>query len=312
MTCKQCSACPCMCTCIQMGCQTLCAGWLGLLTADPYPALTAPATCPACCRTFLAGLVCRHAAPQPHAAPEAARRLAAAAGGLQCCRGAARPAGPARQQAQHHRQVRRISLWALVANSSTASVAGLEGRSALLPIPQCAHPSPLALPLFAPQVLPVPPLRCVRRADACHQAAVRALHSAAPAGGGSAGGAVGPTGAPVCTLGAPLRALRRWRRAGGSRRCDGLGSFVSVLHAWRCGAAVPGRLPLLSFAMMQPSTYTGLCMNRTAPAAGAIVCDSLDCGVYFERRKVWHELQAVAALAQAGLALLDPADPAQR
>lgn len=75
---------------------------------------------------------------------------------------------------------------------------------------------------------------------------------------------------------------------------------------------MPGRLPLLSFAMMQPSTYTGLCMNRTAPAAGAIVCDSLDCGVYFERRKVWHELQAVAALAQAGLALLDPADPAQR
>ena len=45
---------------------------------------------------------------------------------------------------------------------------------------------------------------------------------------------------------------------------------------------------------------------------GAIVCDSLDCGVYFERRKVWYELQAVAALAQAGLALLDPADPAQR
>ncbi len=38
------------------------------------------------------------------------------------------------------------------------------------------------------------------------------------------------------------------------------------------------------------------------------MCDSLDCGVYFERRKVWYELQAVAALAQAGLALLDPED----
>lgn len=72
---------------------------------------------------------------------------------------------------------------------------------------------------------------------------------------------------------------------------------------------MPGRLPLLLFALMQTSTYTGLRMDPIAPAAGAIVCDSLDCGVYFERRKVWYELQAVAALAQAGLALLDPGDP---
>lgn len=37
---------------------------------------------------------------------------------------------------------------------------------------------------------------------------------------------------------------------------------------------------------------------------GGIVCDSLDCGVYYERRKVAHELAAAAALGQAGLALL--------
>ena len=42
-----------------------------------------------------------------------------------------------------------------------------------------------------------------------------------------------------------------------------------------------------------------------APAgAGGIVCDSCDCGLFFERRKLWHELSAVRALAQAGLELL--------
>ena len=38
---------------------------------------------------------------------------------------------------------------------------------------------------------------------------------------------------------------------------------------------------------------------------GGIVCDSLDCGVYYERRKVAHELAAAAALSKAGLGLLD-------
>ena len=42
-----------------------------------------------------------------------------------------------------------------------------------------------------------------------------------------------------------------------------------------------------------------------AAAQGGVVCDSLDCGVYFERRKAWHELRAVAALAEAGLGVLD-------
>jgi DNA polymerase zeta len=37
---------------------------------------------------------------------------------------------------------------------------------------------------------------------------------------------------------------------------------------------------------------------------GGIVCDSLDCGVYFERRKVWRELQAAEALASAGIKAL--------
>ena len=36
-----------------------------------------------------------------------------------------------------------------------------------------------------------------------------------------------------------------------------------------------------------------------------MVCDSLDCGLYFERRKLAAELAAVAALAQAGLQHLE-------
>lgn len=35
---------------------------------------------------------------------------------------------------------------------------------------------------------------------------------------------------------------------------------------------------------------------------GGIVCDSLDCGVYFERRKIWYELKAGKMLLDAGLA----------
>ena len=37
------------------------------------------------------------------------------------------------------------------------------------------------------------------------------------------------------------------------------------------------------------------------------MCDSLDCGVYFERRKLAAELAAVQALATAGLRQLDEA-----
>eukprot|EP00887_Chlorella_sp_A99_P007603 scaffold20.g7603.t1 len=38
---------------------------------------------------------------------------------------------------------------------------------------------------------------------------------------------------------------------------------------------------------------------------GGIACDSLDCGVYFERRKAWHELRAAARLGETALEALD-------
>jgi hypothetical protein len=51
-------------------------------------------------------------------------------------------------------------------------------------------------------------------------------------------------------------------------------------------------------------------LTRTSPPfppclPGGIVCNSLDCGVYFERRKVWFELCASRGLAEAGLSILD-------
>lgn len=41
--------------------------------------------------------------------------------------------------------------------------------------------------------------------------------------------------------------------------------------------------------------------------SGGIACDSLDCGVYFVRRKLAAELAAVQAMADAGLRQLDEA-----
>lgn len=59
------------------------------------------------------------------------------------------------------------------------------------------------------------------------------------------------------------------------------------------------------------TTLTRICLHCGGgtgkiglPPAGTIACDSLDCAVFFERRKTAHELTASLALASAGLALL--------
>lgn len=41
------------------------------------------------------------------------------------------------------------------------------------------------------------------------------------------------------------------------------------------------------------------------PPSGTVACDSLDCAVFFERRKTAHELAAALALETAGLRLLE-------
>jgi len=40
-------------------------------------------------------------------------------------------------------------------------------------------------------------------------------------------------------------------------------------------------------------------------APGGVVCDSLDCGVYFERRKMAFEVAAAQAQLEAALPLLE-------
>ena len=45
--------------------------------------------------------------------------------------------------------------------------------------------------------------------------------------------------------------------------------------------------------------------SRRCAGAGNVVCDSLDCGVYFERRKLVHELATMAALTEEGCKSLD-------
>lgn len=60
------------------------------------------------------------------------------------------------------------------------------------------------------------------------------------------------------------------------------------------------------------ATLVRLCLHcggggakLTPPPGDSIVCDSLDCAVFFERRKTAHELTASLALSNAGLSLLD-------
>ena len=59
-------------------------------------------------------------------------------------------------------------------------------------------------------------------------------------------------------------------------------------------------------------TLTRICLHcgggggrQTHPPGGSIPCNSLDCAVFFERRKTAHELAAATALSEAGLTLLD-------
>ncbi len=69
----------------------------------------------------------------------------------------------------------------------------------------------------------------------------------------------------------------------------GLQRFYSCYGRHRAAVGSPRALPVVALL-----------------PAGGIMCDSLDCGVYFERRKVWFELRAAEALAEAGQAILGP------
>lgn len=71
-------------------------------------------------------------------------------------------------------------------------------------------------------------------------------------------------------------------------------------------AVLPARLSRLEQRYAQLGRVCGACGGGGGSNfdEGRIVCDSLDCGVYFERRKAWFELRASRALAVAGLGVL--------
>ena len=97
--------------------------------------------------------------------------------------------------------------------------------------------------------------------------------------------------------------------------CDSLTSAARPLCEACC------KLPQLAAAVLTSRsgrlerhhvTLARICLHcgggggrLAAPPGGSIPCDSLDCAVFFERRKTAHELAAAAALADAGLSLLD-------
>lgn len=48
--------------------------------------------------------------------------------------------------------------------------------------------------------------------------------------------------------------------------------------------------------------------NPPPLCTGSIACTSADCGLWYERRKAWHELQTVAGMAEAGAKQLADGD----
>lgn len=82
-------------------------------------------------------------------------------------------------------------------------------------------------------------------------------------------------------------------------RCTGQPQLAAAVLAARWG-----RLERQHAQVVRLCAHCGGGGGRAA-AEGGIVCDSLDCGLYYERRKLAAELAAVAALAEAGLSQLE-------
>lgn len=71
--------------------------------------------------------------------------------------------------------------------------------------------------------------------------------------------------------------------------------------AW--GGAPKTLLPGTQVVLVRACLHCGGGGGRD-PGGGGIACDSLDCGVFFERVKARAEAAAARALCDAGLALL--------
>ena len=72
-------------------------------------------------------------------------------------------------------------------------------------------------------------------------------------------------------------------------------TLLEPMHQRRC--------PQLQVVLVRACLHCGGGGGRD-PGGGGIACDSLDCGVFFERVKARAEAAAARALCDAGLALL--------
>jgi len=157
----------------------------------------------------------------------------------------------------------------------------------------------------------------------------RPLHSLAlPAAAGALGSGGGGSGAAAGALAGGSRNINSFYLSQHCAACDGLTRMNETLCE-RCRDA-----PQLSGALLsaraarlerQHLHLVRLCLHCGGGGGGTgaggggggvgrglvyeigdggVACDSLDCGVFFERRKVRQEARVMAALAAGGLALL--------
>jgi DNA polymerase zeta len=94
--------------------------------------------------------------------------------------------------------------------------------------------------------------------------------------------------------------------------CDQLAPAAEALCT-RCRerpqAAMAALLARLARLQRQHVRLVRLCLHCGGGGGahaehGGVVCDSIDCGVYFERRKVLGESEVLGALVEAGVGLL--------
>ena len=134
--------------------------------------------------------------------------------------------------------------------------------------------------------------------------------------GGLTGGVGGAGSAAGAAAGRPSAAAGP---AGGLSTID---SYYLSRHCAVCDALTRVDQPLCEKCLGEPQMAVGVLGSRTArlerqhqqlvrlclhcggggggdPLGGGVVCESLDCGVFYERKKSWRELGAMSALAAA-------------
>jgi hypothetical protein len=142
-----------------------------------------------------------------------------------------------------------------------------------------------------------------------------AMLGLAPHGQQQQGMAADLLGAAGALLAGPGGTIDRYYLSRHCAVCEALAPAAEALCA-RCReepqAALAVLMARLQRLQQQHVKLVRLCLHCGGGGGlnvehGGVVCDSIDCGVYFERRKVMAESEVLGALAEAGTALLERA-----